>query len=521
MTYNKLSVFEFIVQQVSAIPMQLTYKHICFLSTTLLAGFFARAQNLVPNPGFEDVNICVERRAPCSPSAWQSVAPEYLPFAYMYQPAQGAGYNFIRLEKGQAERSYAQTRLICPLQKGNTYRITLVAAQDALGLPEVDIRFDTNYIYKETPVPFNVSERSLQVNGNDVVKELKKIRAHVKVYQIQKEFVATASYTHILLGSFWNEQAQQPFSQSSGYIYIDSISIVPVKEEPLCPQALKVLDTLYARRHRHTIPVEFFRKRYQGKGISVDAPRKCRTITVKDESIFTAKGRAAYPEASAALDSVVRNYEPGNLVKIRITGYAFLPGSHDYNQVVSTDKARKIADVLVYKNGFSYDDITIDGRGNTILRYDTATAEGREQNNYVEIEICSPIPQTPVAAVAPEPPKPDTLVIPDVLFQFNSSELNAGLYGKLDSLIGKIPRESGIQLQLVGHTDNVGTDTYNLDLSRRRAASVAEYLREKGWEQYIRHVSGAGKTTPVAPNDTPEGRRRNRRVEIIIYKGSD
>jgi outer membrane protein OmpA-like peptidoglycan-associated protein len=175
----------------------------------------------------------------------------------------------------------------------------------------------------------------------------------------------------------------------------------------------------------------------------------------------------------------------------------------------------------VYRNGFNYEDIAIEGKGNTMPRFDASTEEGREGNTYVTLEWCIPqlAPEPEIAQVIP--PKPDTLVIPDVLFRFNSSELNAKLYSSLDSLIQKIPREEAMQLQLLGHTDNVGTDEYNQDLSRRRAMSVAEYLRKKGLEQFIRHVAGMGEASPVTGNDTPEGRRKNRRVEIIIYKGAD
>ena len=113
-------------------------------------------------------------------------------------------------------------------------------------------------------------------------------------------------------------------------------------------------------------------------------------------------------------------------------------------------------------------------------------------------------------------------MIPDVLFRFNSSELNTKLYKSLDSLVARIPRnDTTVQLQVLGYTDNVGTEAYNLSLSRSRAAAVADYLKGKGLEKFIRHVSGLGESAPVAPNDTQEGRQRNRRVEIIIYTGSD
>lgn len=246
----------------------------------------------------------------------------------------------------------------------------------------------------------------------------------------------------------------------------------------------------------------------------------CFTVTVKDETIFTAAGRAREPEASAKLDSVIREYDRVMMLKVRITGHTWVEGTAGYNQVVSAEKARRIADILISKHGFSYEDVAYSGKGKLEPRFDATTPEGREQNNFVDLEFC--VPKRAIAETPPPPPAPpDTLVIPDVLFKFNSAELNTMLYGTLDSLIEKIPRGEAIQLQLLGHTDNVGADDYNMDLSRRRARAVADYLRRKGLEQFIRHVSGAGESTPVVPNDTPEGRKKNRRVEIIIYKGAD
>jgi outer membrane protein OmpA-like peptidoglycan-associated protein len=302
-------------------------------------------------------------------------------------------------------------------------------------------------------------------------------------------------------------------------VYIDSIGLEPLETQPLCPEAQAVKDTLYASHLRHTVPRKYRIEEKTKVEIKKDK-RHCVTLIVKDERIFTPKGRSEYPEAAARLDSIVRVYDPYAGTKVIVTGYAFRPGTAEYNKILSTVQAQKLKDVLVYRHGFAMDDVEVYGRGNLEPRYDTATEAGKEENNFVEIEFCHPKPP-PAVAPPPPPPAPDTLVIPDVLFRFNSSELNAKLYSSLDSLVARIPRNDTIQLQILGYTDNVGTEAYNLNLSRMRAAAVAEYLKGKGLEKYIRHVSGLGEADPVAPNDSQEGRQLNRRVEIIIYKGLD
>ncbi|GEP94945.1 hypothetical protein CCY01nite_12050 [Chitinophaga cymbidii] len=497
--------------------MYLTYKHILLFTAIVMTHLFARSQNLVANPGFEDVNICVEFRAPCTPSAWESVAPETKKLEYLYHTYATGGNNLIRLTAASPfpVRNYAQTQLLCPLEKGRQYRVTLLAAaeeQDEQVVPEIDVRFDTGWTYRIQPVSLSGLQPTLRTGEKDVVK---KIPGRKTFYLLQQDFTAKDTFTHVVLGCFRESRNRYDI----GYLLIDSISIAPVGNAgPLCANAVNVRQKLYAQHYRHTLPDRYYHALQTQVAKKRAEQMDCFTITVKDETIFTAAGRAREPEAAARLDSVIRQYDGEMTMRIRITGHAYVDGTTRYNQVVSADKARRVAEVLVYKHGFSYDDIVHSGKGKLAPRHDPTTPEGREQNNFVDLEFC-----VPKLAIVPEatPPPPDTLVIPDVLFKFNSDELNTNLYGALDSLVAKIPRGENVRLQLLGHTDNVGADDYNLDLSHRRAKAVADYLRQKGLEQYIRHVSGAGESRPVATNDTPEGRKQNRRVEIIIYKSAD
>jgi outer membrane protein OmpA-like peptidoglycan-associated protein len=67
-----------------------------------------------------------------------------------------------------------------------------------------------------------------------------------------------------------------------------------------------------------------------------------------------------------------------------------------------------------------------------------------------------------------------------------------------------------------GHTDSIGTDDYNQQLSEHRAEAVRDYLVQQGISADTIVASGFGKTAPVASNDTPEGRQQNRRVELVL-----
>jgi len=131
------------------------------------------------------------------------------------------------------------------------------------------------------------------------------------------------------------------------------------------------------------------------------------------------------------------------------------------------------------------------------------------------IVINKPVPDTPVINTTP---KTDTLIIPDVLFHFNSSRLNPAFATRLDSLGRKIKGIAFTKLLIAGHTDNMGTDEYNLKLSSDRAITIKNYLADKfGLNKNVIEPVGFGESQPRTTNTTVTGRQQNRRVEIIIY----
>jgi len=104
----------------------------------------------------------------------------------------------------------------------------------------------------------------------------------------------------------------------------------------------------------------------------------------------------------------------------------------------------------------------------------------------------------------------------DVLFDTGSSDLKPGAREKLAKISGILLAHPGLTLQIEGHTDNVGSDEFNMNLSGRRADSVRDYLAQEGVAASSMGTKGLGKTQPVATNDTAEGRQRNRRVELVV-----
>jgi outer membrane protein OmpA-like peptidoglycan-associated protein len=104
----------------------------------------------------------------------------------------------------------------------------------------------------------------------------------------------------------------------------------------------------------------------------------------------------------------------------------------------------------------------------------------------------------------------------DVLFDTGSYTLKPGAREKLAKISGIVLAHPGLNLQIEGHTDSVGTDEFNQQLSERRADSVRDFLAQQGVPGSAISARGFGKTQPVAGNDTAEGRQRNRRVELVV-----
>jgi outer membrane protein OmpA-like peptidoglycan-associated protein len=104
-----------------------------------------------------------------------------------------------------------------------------------------------------------------------------------------------------------------------------------------------------------------------------------------------------------------------------------------------------------------------------------------------------------------------------LLFDFDSDALRAESRKNLDNLASSLNTFGDSKLLLVGHTDAQGTETYNLDLSRRRSASVAQYLETHGVSASRVQTAGRGESEPIASNDSETGRQKNRRVEVAIY----
>jgi outer membrane protein OmpA-like peptidoglycan-associated protein len=142
---------------------------------------------------------------------------------------------------------------------------------------------------------------------------------------------------------------------------------------------------------------------------------------------------------------------------------------------------------------------------------------GRRMEKQAE-ELARTIPEADVTRVG----EGIAVTFPEgILFPFDSSALKPEARSNLRKLAESLQSNDRTDVMIVGHTDAKGTDSYNQDLSEKRARAALDFLTSEGVSRSRLSPSGKGETDPVASNEDETGRARNRRVEVAIYANKE
>ncbi len=109
-------------------------------------------------------------------------------------------------------------------------------------------------------------------------------------------------------------------------------------------------------------------------------------------------------------------------------------------------------------------------------------------------------------------------VVKGITFDYKKWDIKEAFNSNLSNIVDVLQNNPDMHVRIEGHTDNIGSMKYNIDLSQKRAQAVKNYLVEKGINESRVSVMGFGYQKPIAPNDTEEGRSLNRRAEIVPIK---
>jgi outer membrane protein OmpA-like peptidoglycan-associated protein len=136
----------------------------------------------------------------------------------------------------------------------------------------------------------------------------------------------------------------------------------------------------------------------------------------------------------------------------------------------------------------------------------------RYQREDLPTAVDVPEPAPGVPAVSPPAPR---FVLSGVQFDTAKATLTSDSFARLDTIVEYLTHKKSARIEISGHTDNVGKKADNKRLSQARAEAVRDYLVAKGIEASRITAVGYGDERPIAPNDTAEGRQRNRRIEAV------
>ena len=177
--------------------------------------------------------------------------------------------------------------------------------------------------------------------------------------------------------------------------------------------------------------------------------------------------------------------------------------------------ATKADDARVAAGQAERDQIVLAARNREVQNAKVATNAALDQRDQATEEAARL--QAEVDQLKAKPtPRGLVLTLGDVLFDTGRAELNPGAGRKLDQLAQFLNEHKDRRVQIDGFTDSVGTDSYNEELSRRRADAVKSALLSRGVDASRIATEGYGKSFPVASNSDSGGRQLNRRVEVVI-----
>jgi OOP family OmpA-OmpF porin len=218
------------------------------------------------------------------------------------------------------------------------------------------------------------------------------------------------------------------------------------------------------------------------------------------------------PEAENTIETYLREYredwrpELAHAYEAIIIGYTDSTGDAKYNLGLSKRRAEAVRGFLVTQ-GVPAEKLRALGRGENDPIASNATKEGRAENRRVEVFVIG------------EAKGLDAIRFPSVaLFPRRSAELTPQGKQLLDKQVeeARAMLSRAVMIEVVGHTDDVGDDAYNQELSEQRADTVAEALVADGVDPSKIVAWGAGEKMPIASNATEEGRADNRRVEVQV-----
>ena len=351
----------------------------------------AHSQNLIANGSFEEENICTEYIKNCAPEAW--IATSLTSNYYFREPQWAAdGIHFVGVIVGHLTtpvvRNFVCSRLLCGLRKGNTYRVEFWLRSRHDVLDSIGVYFTaTNFMYDRRPFRMHSPQLVLRDTARRMTKEWQRY---------VMEYTATGDENFITIGSFKKNDYRfrdKPDDNWHYYFFLDNIKIIPADpNEGLCADAATIKTSIYEEDERHSLLEKkkylYSRNPPAIKKASVTTVRKVDTLIIPD-ILFASASYTLQPSSHALLDEFYERIKDRAVDSLIVEGHTDSIGSLAYNDKLSLNRAKAVAEYVVGKFQSFTRPVEPRGYANRKPVASNATASGRQKNRRVELYLYS------------------------------------------------------------------------------------------------------------------------------------
>jgi outer membrane protein OmpA-like peptidoglycan-associated protein len=366
-------------------------RHILIL---LLFPLIVSSQNILPNGGFEDENICTEYGKNCAPEAWIATS---LRANYYFddQPHAHSGNHFVGLIIGNIAhagyRSFIRTQLLCRLQQGHQYKIEFFVRSAHFAFDSIGVYFSPDDFLYDKRYFKNITPQLWAKDGLDS-------NSYNPSYWQKVHFIytATGNEQFITIGNFKRgEYAKMEHAEfeDNFYFFLDDVSLIPVDaNEHLCVEADSVKKIIYDENERHTLlerKIYLYRK---NPPAVIDLPKtiNVRIDTLLIPNIFFATAKYELTEKNISLlDSFCNKIKERIVDSLIIEGHTDSVGKIIYNEKLSENRAKSVKEYIQQKTFLKDEKIITRFFASTRPIASNNKEEGRQKNRRVEVFLYS------------------------------------------------------------------------------------------------------------------------------------
>ncbi len=356
--------------------------------------FYVHAQNIIPNSGFEDENICTEYSKNCAPAAWIATS---LRANYYFddQPNAHSGNHFVGLIAQNIAhagiRSFIRTQLLCRLQPNHQYYLEFFVRSKNAVLDSVGVYFSTDDFLFDRRYFKDIFPQRLAKNGIDSANYNSSTWQRVHFI-----YTAKGDEQFITIGNFkraeYKTTGHTEF-ENNFYFFVDDVSLTPVDiNEHLCIGSDSIKNEIYAEHARHNLLESKIYLARKHPPQTIPLPKTITvhidTLLIPDIFFATAKYNINDKDASL-LDSFCNKIKNKNIDSLIIEGHTDSVGKVAYNQKLSENRAKSVEDYVKQKTYLADEKFAIKFFASTHPIASNTTEAGRQKNRRVELYLYS------------------------------------------------------------------------------------------------------------------------------------